>query len=97
MGLAERRRENRARCRVEVQCAGSDALFSATLLNLSITGGYLETAAHPPPEGASLTLLWRAGPRKVQADAVIVWSHPSGGVGVRFIDRLPATVVRESR
>jgi hypothetical protein len=97
MGLAERRRESRASCRLEVQCAGSDALFRGTLLNLSPTGGYLETAAQPPPEGATLTLLWRAGAKKVQADAVIVWSHGSGAVGVRFVDPLPATVVRGSR
>jgi len=97
MGLAERRRESRATCRVEVQCAGSDSLFRGTLLNLSATGGYLETAAAPPPEGAGLTLLWRAGARKVQVDAVVAWSHASGSIGVRFVDRLPAAVVRDSR
>ena len=97
MGLAERRREARESCRVEVQCAGSDSLFRGTLLNLSATGGYLETAAQTPPEGASLTLLWRAGAKKIQAEAVVVWSHDSGSVGLRFIDRLPTTVVRDSR
>src|SRR5262245_31600787 len=97
MGLAERRRETRGSCKLEVQCAGSDSLFRGTLLNLSATGGYLETVGDPPPEGASLTLLWRAGTRKVQADAVVVWSHSTGAVGLKFIDRLPAVVVRESR
>jgi hypothetical protein len=97
MGLAERRRETRASCRLEVQCAGSDALFRATLLNLSTTGGYLETNAHPPPEGASLTLIWRAGGKQVQADAVVVWSDESGAIGLRFVERLAAQVIRESR
>jgi hypothetical protein len=97
MALAERRRETRAVCRLEVQCAASDELFRGTLRNLSVTGGYLETTGQPPPEGAALTLLWRAGARKVQVDAVVAWSHASGAVGIRFVDRLPAAVVKDSR
>ena len=97
MGLAERRRESRASCRVEVQCAGSDSLFRGTLLNLSTTGAYLETAAAPPSEGANLTLLWRAGNKKVQVEAVVAWVIPTGGLGVRFLDRLASSVVRDSR
>ena len=97
MGLAERRRETRATCKLEVQCAASDALFQGTLLNLSSTGGYLETTASPPPEGSELTLVWRAGAKKVQVEAVVAWSDASGAVGLRFTDRLPAAVIRDSR
>src|SRR5262249_59692017 len=81
MGLAERRREARETCKVEVQCAASDSLFRGTLLNLSATGGYLETTSHPPPEGSTLTLLWRAGAKKVQVEAVVAWSDTTGAVG----------------
>jgi len=97
MGLAERRRETRASCKLEVQCAASDALFQGTLLNLSATGGYLETNATPPPEGAELTLVWRAGAKKVQVEAIVAWSDESGAVGLRFVDRLSAAIVRDSR
>ena len=97
MGLAERRSDLRASCRIEIQCASADALFSGTLLNVSTTGAYLETSVTPPPtEGSQLTLLWKVGSQKVQAEAIIVWSHPSGSVGLRFVDRLPMNVVRDS-
>ena len=96
MGLAERRGDLRASCRIEIQCAGADSLFSGTLLNVSSTGAYLETSATPPLEGAQLTLLWKAGAKKVQADAVIVWSHASGALGLRFLRPLPLSIVRES-
>jgi hypothetical protein len=96
MSLAERRGADRSSCRLEVQCAGADSLFRGTLLNLSATGGYLETAT-PPAEGATLTLLWNAGQKRVQAEAVVVWSHESGAVGLRFAEPLGSNVLRESK
>ena len=85
-GLGERRRYDRSRLIVDVFFDGNDATGVASTKDISVGGFYLNTQANLP-EGA--TLLVRIPLREghqIVAHAVVVYSNPAHGVGLRFQD-----------
>src|SRR5512132_3088509 len=83
-GLGERRRYDRSRLIVDVFFDGKDATGVASTKDISVGGFYLSTQANLP-EGA--TLLVRIPLREghqVVAHAVVVYTDPGRGVGLRF-------------
>ena len=80
----ERRRHYRSRLIVDVFFDGNDATGVASTKDISVGGFYLNTQANLP-EGA--TLLVRIPLREghqIVAHAVVVYSNPGRGVGLRF-------------
>lgn len=85
-GLGERRRYDRSRLIVDVFFDGNDATGVASTKDISVGGFYLNTQANLP-EGA--TLLVRIPLREghqIVAHAVVIYSNPARGVGLRFQD-----------
>jgi PilZ domain len=52
--------------------------------NLSLGGLYIRTT-EPPPTGAVIQLLLNVPAGEVRARAVVQWSEPMKGVGVKFV------------
>ena len=52
--------------------------------NLSLGGLYIRTS-EPPPTGAVVELLLNVPAGEVRARAVVQWSEPKKGVGVKFV------------
>lgn len=80
----DRRRYDRARLIVDVFFDGNDATGVASTKDISVGGFYMNTQAILP-EGS--TLLVRSpfpDGRQVVANAEVVYSNPTRGVGVRF-------------
>jgi hypothetical protein len=80
----ERRSHDRSRLIVDVYFDGTDATGVASTKDISPGGLYLNTKAEIP-EGA--TLVVRIPFRQdvqVVSDAVVVYSNPGDGIGLRF-------------
>ena len=52
--------------------------------NLSLGGLFIRTT-EPPPTGAVIQLLLNVPAGEVRARAVVQWSEPKNGVGVKFV------------
>ena len=80
----ERRAYDRSRLILDVHFDGKDATGVASTKDISVGGFYMNTQARIP-EGAvlSVRIPFGAG-RDVVSNAVVVYSNPGLGVGVRF-------------
>ena len=83
-GPDERRRDDRSRLIVDVFFDGKDATGVASTKDISVGGFYMNTQANLP-EGAMLLVRipLREG-HQIVAHAVVVYSDPARGVGLRF-------------
>ncbi len=81
----ERRRAPRYSCNilVNIQREGDSFTISARMIDLSLTGGYLETMS-PFPIGTVVKLALETGTVKIPVTAVVRTAHPAMGNGVAF-------------
>lgn len=85
-GPDDRRRYDRARLIVDVFFDGKDVTGIASTKDISIGGFYMNTQA-TLPEGATLLVRITLGADKQMiANAEVVYSNPTRGVGVRFVN-----------
>ena len=85
-GPDDRRRYDRARLIVDVFFDGKDVTGIASTKDISIGGFYMNTQA-TLPEGATLLVRIPLGADKQMiANAEVVYSNPTRGVGVRFVN-----------
>jgi hypothetical protein len=85
-GPEERRHHDRSQLIVDVFFDGQDATGVASTKDISIGGFYMNTQADLP-EGALLLVRipLREG-HQIVAHAVVIYSNPAHGVGLRFQD-----------
>jgi hypothetical protein len=85
-GPDDRRRYDRARLIVDVFFDGKDVTGIASTQDISVGGFYMNTQA-TLPEGATLLVRIPLGADKQMiANAEVVYSNPTRGVGLRFVD-----------
>ena len=85
-GPDDRRRYDRARLIVDVFFDGKDVTGIASTKDISIGGFYMNTQA-TLPEGATLLVrITLGGDKQMIANAEVVYSNPTRGVGVRFVN-----------
>jgi hypothetical protein len=83
-GPDERRLYDRARLIVDVFFDGNDATGIASTKDISVGGFYMNTQTNLP-EGATLLVRIPLGDgRQIIANAEVVYSNPTRGVGLRF-------------
>ena len=80
----ERRRYDRARLIVDVFFDGKDATGVASTKDISAGGFYMNTQANLPEGAVLLVRIPFHDGRQVVANAEVVYSNPSRGVGLRF-------------
>jgi hypothetical protein len=83
-GSEERRRHDRARLIVDVFYDGNDATGVAATKDISEGGFYMNTNANIPEGTVLLVRLPFGEGKQVVANAVVVYSNPERGVGLRF-------------
>ena len=85
----ERRRYPRlkARISVEIHCAGSAPMRTATD-EVSLCGCYIETM-FTMDVGTRLALLFSCGDEQIPSNAVVATKYPQVGNGLDFIDMAP--------
>lgn len=83
-GPDERRRFDRARLIVDVFFDGQDATGVASTKDFSLGGFYMNTQANIPEGARLLVRIPFADGRQIVANAEVVYSNPSRGVGLRF-------------
>ncbi|MDX6613159.1 MAG: PilZ domain [Blastocatellia bacterium] len=79
----ERRQFDRSRLIVDVHFDGADSTGVASSTDISLGGLYMSTQEQIP-EGSTLTLRIPLESGPVILKAVVVYSNPGHGVGVRF-------------
>lgn len=79
----ERRRDERSRLIIEIYFDGRDATGVAHTRDISFGGLYLNTRG-PIKEGSDIKLRFEFGGDQMIVDAVVIYSNPGHGVGVRF-------------
>ena len=85
-GPDDRRRYDRARLIVDVFFDGKDVTGIASTKDISVGGFYMNTQA-TLPEGATLLVRIPLGADKQMiANAEVVYSNPTRGVGLRFVN-----------
>jgi len=85
-GPDDRRRYDRARLIVDVFFDGQDVTGIASTKDISVGGFYMNTQA-TLPEGATLLVRIPLGSDKQMiANAEVVYSNPTRGVGLRFVN-----------
>jgi hypothetical protein len=80
----ERRRYDRARLIVDVFFDGKDATGVASTTDISVGGFYMNTQAHLPEGAVLLVRIPFSDGKQIIANAEVVYSNPSRGVGLRF-------------
>ncbi len=80
----DRRRYDRARLIVDVFFDGQDATGVASTKDISPGGFYMNTQANIPEGARLLVRIPFADGRQIVANAEVVYSNPSRGVGLRF-------------
>jgi hypothetical protein len=83
-GPDERRRYDRSRLIVDVFFDGNDATGVASTKDMSVGGFYMNTQANLPEGSILLVRIPFPDGRQVVANAEVVYSNPSRGVGLRF-------------
>ncbi|HVG39660.1 MAG TPA: PilZ domain-containing protein [Pyrinomonadaceae bacterium] len=81
----ERRRDERSRLIIEIYFDGQDTTGVAHTRDISLGGLYLNTRS-PIKEGADIKLRFQFGQDQMVIDAVVIYSNPGHGVGVRFVN-----------
>src|SRR5258707_8540591 len=82
----ERRSHDRSRLIVDVFFDGKNVTGIASTKDISVGGFYMNTQA-TLPEGATLLVRIPLGAGKQMiANAVVVYSNPARGVGLRFVN-----------
>ena len=80
----ERRRHDRSRLIVDVFFDGKDATGVASTKDISPGGFYMNTQANVPEGSVLLVRIPLEGGKQVVANAVVVYSNPGRGVGLKF-------------
>ena len=80
----DRRRYDRARLIVDVFFDGNDATGVASTKDISVGGFYMNTQAILPEGSTLLVRIPFPDGRQVVANAEVVYSNPTRGVGLRF-------------
>ena len=83
--LVERRQYERSRLIVDIRFKGLEATGVASTRDIGAGGLYMNTQAELP-EGAPLLLRIPCNGEHVVVNAVVIYSNPGRGVGVRFTD-----------
>lgn len=83
-GSDERRRHDRSRLIVDVFYDGNDATGVAATKDISVGGFYMNTHALIPEGSVLLVRIPFGDGKQVVANAEVVYSNPSRGVGLRF-------------
>ena len=83
-GPDERRRFDRARLIVDVFFDGKDATGIASTKDISAGGFYMNTQANLPEGAVLLVRIPFSDGRQIVANAEVVFTNPSRGVGLRF-------------
>jgi PilZ domain len=83
-GSDERRRHDRSRLIVDVFYNGNDATGVAATKDISVGGFYMNTNTNIPEGSVLLVRIPFGDGKQVVANAVVVYSNPSRGVGLRF-------------
>lgn len=82
--LDDRRRYDRARLIVDVFFDGNDATGVASTKDISLGGFYMNTQAVIPEGAVLLVRIPFPDGKQVVANAEVVYSNPTRGVGLRF-------------
>ncbi len=80
----DRRRYDRARLIVDVFFDGNDATGVASTKDISVGGFYMNTQAVLPEGSVLLVRIPFPDGKQVVANAEVVYSNPTRGVGLRF-------------
>lgn len=80
----DRRRYDRSRLIVDVFYDGNDATGVASTKDISVGGFYMSTQANLPEGSVLLVRIPFPDGKQVVANAEVVYSNPSRGVGLRF-------------
>jgi hypothetical protein len=80
----ERRRYDRARLIVDVFFDGNDATGVASTKDISVGGFYMNTQSVIPEGSVLLVRIPFPDGKQVVANAEVVYSNPTRGVGLRF-------------
>ena len=80
----DRRRHDRSRLIVDVFYDGNDATGVASTKDISVGGFYMNTQAELPEGSVLLVRIPFPDGKQVVANAEVVYSNPSRGVGLRF-------------
>lgn len=83
-GADERRRYDRSRLIVDVFYDNNDATGVAATKDISVGGFYMNTKTNIPEGSVLLVRIPFGDGKQVVANAVVVYSNPSRGVGLRF-------------
>jgi PilZ domain-containing protein len=83
-GSDERRRYDRSRLIVDVFYNDNDATGVAATKDISVGGFYMNTNTNIPEGSVLLVRIPFGDGKQVVANAVVVYSNPSRGVGLRF-------------
>jgi hypothetical protein len=83
-GPDERRRYDRSRLIVDVFFDGKDATGVASTKDISIGGFYMNTQANLPEGAVLLIRIPFSDGNQIVANAEVVYSNPTRGVGLRF-------------
>ena len=82
--LGERRHYDRSRLIVDVFFDGEDATGVASTKDISVGGFYMKTQANLPEGVVLLVRIPLREGHQIVAHAVVVYSNPAHGVGLRF-------------
>jgi len=83
-GPDERRHHDRSRLIVDVFFDGKDATGVASTKDISVGGFYMHTQANLPEGAVLLVRIPLREGHQIVAHAVVVYSEPARGVGLRF-------------
>ncbi len=83
-GPEERRRHDRSRLVVDMFFDGQDATGVASTKDISVGGFYMNTQANLPKDLVLLVRIPLREGHQIVAHAVVVYSDPGRGVGLRF-------------
>jgi len=88
---SERRLVNRVRCflSAEVVCEGAGQKALAFVRDLSLGGSYIAMTFPFPVEAKVSIAMWLDDQIKVWVDGIVISSHPSTGMGVKFLGLCP--------
>lgn len=83
-GPDERRHHDRSRLIVDVFFDGKDATGVASTKDISLGGFYMNTQATLPEGSVLLVRIPFEDGKQIVANAEVIYSNPSRGVGLRF-------------
>jgi hypothetical protein len=83
-GPEERRQHDRSRLVVDIFFDGQDATGVASTKDISVGGFYMNTQASFPKDSVLLVRIPLREGQQMVAHAVVVYSDPGRGIGLRF-------------